>query len=124
MTMQFQTLINALLERCFDLARNIDLHHKSMQSSQEEVIAWRKAGLINLGETVTWKAKHFGINFIMEVKVTKMKFPEYFVDEMISGPFKKLRHQHLFKAIGTQTHMTDVFEFTAPAGILGKSSPG
>ncbi len=101
MTMQFQTLINAPLERCFDLARNIDLHLKSMQSSQEEVIAWRKAGLINLGETVTWKAKHFGINFIMEVKVTKMKFPEYFVDEMISGPFKKLRHQHLFKAIGT-----------------------
>jgi len=38
---------------------------------------------------------------------------------MMSGPFKKLHHQHIFKTIGTSTEMTDIFEFCAPFGLLG-----
>ncbi|MFD2284893.1 cell division protein [Pedobacter petrophilus] len=115
-----KTFITAPIEICFDLSRNIDLHLQSMQSSGEEAIAGRQSGLITYDETVTWKAKHFKMDFTMKVRITKMKYPEFFVDEMVSGPFKKLHHQHLFKISGTETEMTDIFEFVAPAGILGR----
>jgi len=49
-----------------------------------------------------------------------MEYPTLFVDEMVKGPFKKLHHQHQFKIIDSQTEMTDVFEFQAAAGLLGR----
>jgi ligand-binding SRPBCC domain-containing protein len=115
-----KTLLNAPIAVCFDLARSIDLHVQSMERSGEQAIAGKKKGLISLHESVTWRAKHFGIYFTMTSKITAMEQPNFFIDEMTKGPFKKLRHQHLFKTIGTQTEMTDIFEFEAPFGILGK----
>ena len=119
-TIILKTLINAPIERCFDLARSIDLHVQSMQSSGEQAIAGNKDGLIGLHESVTWRAEHFGIPFEMTNKITKMEYPTCFVDEMVKGPFKKLHHQHQFKIIDAQTEMTDVFEFQAPFGLLGR----
>ena len=119
-TIILKTLINAPIERCFDLARSIDLHVQSMQSSGEKAIAGKRAGLIGLHESVTWRAKHFGIPFEMTNRISTMEYPTRFVDEMVKGPFKKLHHQHLFKIIDSQTEMTDVFEFQAPFGLLGR----
>jgi ligand-binding SRPBCC domain-containing protein len=119
-TIILKTRINAPIARCFDLARSIDLHLQSMQSSGEEAIAGKRNGLIGLHESVTWQAQHFGMYFTMTSKITAMEHPNFFIDEMTKGPFKKLHHQHLFKPIGTQTEMTDVFHFEAPLGILGR----
>lgn len=47
-TIILKTSINAPIERCFDLARSIDLHVQSMQSSGEKAIAGKRAGLIDL----------------------------------------------------------------------------
>lgn len=119
-TIILKTSINAPIERCFDLARSIDLHVQSMQSSGEKAIAGKKDGLIGLHESVTWRARHFGILFEMTNKISTMEYPTFFVDEMVKGPFKKLHHQHLFKIIDAQTEMTDVFEFQTPFGLLGR----
>ncbi|MCX2494187.1 SRPBCC family protein [Pedobacter sp. PF22-3] len=119
-TIILKTLINAPIGHCFDLSRNIDLHLQSMKSSNEKAIAGKISGLIGLGESVTWSARHFGIYFEMTNKISAMEYPNFFIDEMIIGPFKKLHHQHLFKIIGSQTEMTDVFEFEAPFGLFGK----
>lgn len=114
------TLIKAPIETCFDLSRSIDLHLESMKQSNEKAIDGTTTGLINLHETVTWKAKHFGVNFKMKIKITEMNSPLSFTDEMTKGPFQLLKHQHKFKSIGLETEMTDIFEFKAPLGILGK----
>ncbi len=58
---EIETEINADIQVCFDLARNIDVHQESMKQSQEIAISGKTMGLIGLGESVTWKAKHFGI---------------------------------------------------------------
>ncbi|MBB6238947.1 ligand-binding SRPBCC domain-containing protein [Pedobacter sp. AK013] len=115
-----KTLINAPIEHCFDLSRNIDLHLQSMKASGENAIAGKKSGLINLHESVTWRARHFGITFEMTNKISSMEYPTSFVDEMIKGPFKKLHHRHQFKIMDSQTEMTDIFEFQAPFGLLGR----
>jgi hypothetical protein len=77
-TIILKTLINAPIAHCFDLARSIDLHVQSMQSSGEEAIAGKRNGLIGLNESVTWRAKHFGIYFTMTSKITAMEHPLFF----------------------------------------------
>ena len=114
------TIIKAPIKRCFDLARSIDLHLHTSARTNEEVIAGRRNGLINKGETVTWKAKHFGITQKLTSVISEMKSPTMFEDCMVKGVFKKIQHQHLFEEKDGKTIMTDIFEFESPLGVLGK----
>jgi ligand-binding SRPBCC domain-containing protein len=52
--------------------------------------------------------------------VTEFKFPVSFVDEMVSGPFKSMKHLHKFKVVEGYTLMTDEFDYHSPLGVLGK----
>lgn len=81
------TIIHAPLERCFNLARSIDLHRLSMNGTEEEAIAGVTTGLISSGEEVTWRARHFGIVLTMTSKITGFEYPRHFRDEMVEGPF-------------------------------------
>jgi len=120
-TLILKTRINAPVEKCFDLSRSIDLHTESMKSHKEKVVGGRLTGLIDLGEQVTWRASHFGLSLKMTNKITAMKKPFYFVDEMLDGPFKMLHHQHHFTAAGAYTEMTDIFAFQSPIGLIGRA---
>lgn len=111
--------INAPIERCFDLARSIDLHKLSTGNTQEEAIAGTTSGLIGLNETVTWRAKHFGVRQKLTSKITEFERPHFFVDEMLEGAFKSIHHKHIFKQEGEATIMTDEFFYESPLGILG-----
>ena len=83
-------------------------------------MAGRTSGLIELDETVTWRARHFGVYQLLTSKITAFDSPHFFVDEMEKGAFKWFRHEHLFRAMDDGTLMTDVFEYESPFGILGK----
>lgn len=115
-----RTEINAPAERCFDLSRSIELHQQSTAQTQEKAIAGRTSGLIGLNESVTWRAKHFGIRQELTSRITAFQYPDFFIDEMTNGIFKSLRHLHAFRWDGQKTIMTDDFQFESPAGILGK----
>lgn len=119
-TIKITTQINAPIQRCFDLSTSIDLHKISASKSKEQAIKGKTQGLIKLNETVTWKAKHFGFWHKMKIKITEYERPKYFVDEMITGTFKFMRHRHEFEQSKNVTIMTDTFEFSSPFGVLGK----
>lgn len=74
------TRIKADIQTCFDLARDIDFHQRSMEASNERAVAGKTSGLIELGESVTWEAKHFGIRQRLTSKITICDAPTYFVD--------------------------------------------
>ena len=114
------TIINAPIEKVFDLSRSIDLHIESTKQTGEKAIAGRKSGLIELGETVTWRAKHFGIWQNLTSKITDYTYPTFFADEMVGGAFKSFRHEHHFSVAENGTLMRDVFMFESPLGALGK----
>lgn len=117
---QLETFIKAPVKLCFDLSRNIDLHTQSMQQSAEKAIAGITSGLIGEGQTVTWEARHFGIRMRMTSRITAMTLFHYFRDEMQEGPFKWLRHEHLFCEKKGGTLMVDDFEFASPLGFAGR----
>jgi ligand-binding SRPBCC domain-containing protein len=117
---QITTHIKANRKLVFDLSRSLDLHKISTQKSNETAIAGKTSGLIELHESVTWRAKHFGVYQTLSSRITEFNSPEFFTDEMVSGAFKSFKHQHIFEKNGEETLMKDIFDFTSPLGFLGR----
>jgi ligand-binding SRPBCC domain-containing protein len=117
------TLIHAPIERCFDLARSVEVHLAGNVHWGEAAVAAGgvTSGLIGKGDRVTWRARHFGIRWELTSEITAMDRPAYFQDRMIRGPFRSMIHDHLFRSLAPDTtEMRDVFCFAAPLGILGR----
>lgn len=119
-TIHLTTFIAAPADRVFDLCRSIELHKKSMVHKQEQAVAGTTMGLINLDETVTWKARHLMKTRILRVHITAMERPTFFIDEMRKGDFKHMKHEHHFKQIENGTLMIDIFSYESPYGGLGR----
>jgi ligand-binding SRPBCC domain-containing protein len=117
---KIHTLINASTERCFDAARDIDLHMQSVAHTGERAVAGRMSGLIGAGETVTWRARHFGIIQHFTSKISAFDPPRYFQDRMLKGAFKSFVHDHHFNHSNGETLMVDTLEFRSPFGFLGR----
>lgn len=115
-----ETIINADIQTVFDLSRNIDFHQESTVKTNEKAIAGKTSGLIELGETVTWRAKHLGFYQTLTTKIIEMESPKMFSDIMVKGAFKSMKHQHIFEKEEGKTLMIDIFEFESPFGIIGK----
>lgn len=117
---ELQTEIKADIEVVFDLSRSIDLHKASTAHTNEKVVSGKSSGLLGINESVTWRAKHFGIYQNLTARVTEFARPHYFVDEMMKGAFQSFRHEHIFSNMKNGTLMTDVFDYKSPLGLLGK----
>ncbi len=119
-TIHLTSFIQAPIERVFDLSRSIDLHKKSMTDSAEEAIAGTTNGLIQLGETVTWKGKHLGKTRFHKSRITVLQTPVHFIDEMVEGDFKSFEHAHHFMKIENGTIMIDLLNYEVPYGVIGR----
>ena len=104
---------------CFDLARDIDFHVRSLAETGERAVAGRTAGLIGLGESVTWEARHLGVRQRLTSAVTAFDRPAHFRDAMTAGAFRTFAHDHRFEATDGGTVMTDDIVFRSPFGPLG-----
>ena len=116
------TIIEAPIERCFDLSRSVEVHLLSNVHSGEQALAVRGAtsGLVGLSEEVTWRAKHFGIWQNLTSKITAMESPCYFQVTMVRGIFRSMQADHLFQSLEAGgTEMKDVFSIGAPLPLLG-----
>ncbi len=118
---QLQTPIAAPPELVFDLARSIDAHLASSPGTGERAVDGKTTGLAELGDTITWQARHLGLRWRLTVAVTEFDRPHRFVDEQTRGPFAEMRHEHLFESKpDDSTLMRDHFHFRAPCGLLGR----
>ena len=117
---RLETRIDAPIDRVFDLARDVGLHERSMADTGERAIAGRLSGPIEQGETVTWRARHFGLWWTMTSRITEVQAPTTFADQQEGGPFAWFRHRHTFHAVAGGTIMTDDWEHVAPFGPIGR----
>lgn len=105
-TIVVETRINAPIELCFDLARDVEMHLKTAAATGERAVAGRTSGLLELGDVVTFEGVHFGIRQRLTAKIVELDRPRRFVDEMVSGAFASMRHVHEFTVEGTSVLMT------------------
>ena len=117
---KLETIIKAPIETDFNNCRNIDLHIKSTQQTNEKAIAGKVSGLIEKGEIVTWQGKHFGLQLQHQSLISELIFPFYFEDIQIKGHFKYFKHQHFFEQVDEHTIMKDVLEYEVPFAFFGK----
>lgn len=119
---ELTTLIDAPIERVFDLARSLDLHMASTARTGERAVDGVTSGLLGAGQEVTWRARHFGVWQTLTSRMTAFEPPDHFRDSMVRGAFARFDHDHFFERTGpggAQTRMRDVFDFTSPLGPLG-----
>jgi ligand-binding SRPBCC domain-containing protein len=107
-------------EVCFEESLSVDAHTASMSRSGERAVGGVTTGVMRLGDTVTWRARHFGLPFTMTSVISAHDAPYRFVDEQVAGPFARWWHEHRFEAVATGTVMSDVVEFASPAGPWGR----
>jgi ligand-binding SRPBCC domain-containing protein len=114
------TDIEAPIERVFDLARDLDLHAASMARMGERAVAGRTTGRVEIGDTVTWRARHFGLWWSLTSRITAARAPVTFEDVQERGPFAWFRHEHRFEVVGGVTRMHDRWEHRSPLGPVGR----
>ena len=119
-TLRLQTRIRAPIEVCFDLARDVDAHCRSVARTRERAVGGVTTGRLGLGDRVTWEGRHFGVRLRLTVAITEFDRPRRFVDERVGGVLPRLRHVHEFAAVDGETVLTDTFEYTPPFGFLGR----
>ena len=119
-----RTRVAAPPSRCFDLARDVDLHQRSTAASQERAVGGVTSGSLKAGDEVTWEAKHFGLRQRLTSRITEFDPPNRFVDEMVRGAFARFRHEHQFLSVPDGTDMVDIFDYTSPLGPLGRLADG
>jgi ligand-binding SRPBCC domain-containing protein len=131
-TVRVETMVGAPPERCFDLARSVEAHVASTGKTGERVAGGRAAGLMEMGEEVTWEGRHFFVRQRFTSRITGFERPGWFRDEMVRGAFRSFEHEHFFEEAGgvraaspsrgdgvTGTRMVDVLVFSAPLGVVG-----
>ena len=117
---ELTTDIDAPIERVFALARDLDLHARSMAHTGERAVAGRTSGLVERGDTVTWRARHFGRWWSLTSRITAVEAPVRIEDVQERGPFAWFRHEHRFEPLGRGTRMRDRWEHRSPLGPLGR----
>jgi ligand-binding SRPBCC domain-containing protein len=60
----------------------------------------------------------------MTARITAYEPPHRFVDEMVRGPFRSFRHEHLFEPAGAGTRMTDLVTFRMALGPVTELPAG
>jgi hypothetical protein len=116
------TIIDAPIERCFDLSRSVEVHLVANIHSGEQALAIGgvTSGLVELDQQVTWRAKHFGVWQNLTSKYTVMQPPTYFQATMVKGIFRSMRADHFFRTLSSgATEMKDLFRVAAPLPVLG-----
>ena len=107
------TVIHAPIERCFDLARSIDLRVRSAPHN-EEVIAGVTSGLIGIDQEVVSRIHYLGRLRDITLRVSRMDSPRFFQEQMVRGPFRSFEHDHVLAERGQGlTAMRDSLRFEA-----------
>jgi hypothetical protein len=121
------TFIGAPIDRVFDLSRSVEVHLLANVHDNEQALAIGgvTAGLVGLGQRVTWRAKHFGFWHNLTNEVTAMEPPAYFQVAMVKGIFRFMQAGHRLRSLPSGvTELKDIFVMAAPLPILGPIAEG
>jgi len=112
------TSIAAPADLCCALVLNVDVQRSLGEGM--DAVAGVTSGSLGLGDTVTWRARHFGIVWHMTSEIVAIERPKCFRDEMQRAPFAYWRHLHEFVQLRDGTVMTDDIVFAPPLGTAGR----
>ncbi len=113
--------VRAPVERCFDLARSVDLHADSSTDIGARAVGGRRAGLSGAGDETAWSARFFGLRFTMTTRIEDFSPPTHFGDTMTRGRLRRFAHVYRFRSLPDGgCALSDELRVAAPGGGLGR----
>lgn len=119
-TIHLTTFIAASSEVVFDLSRHITVYKESMSPYKLEAVAGTRFGLIEKGDTVTWRSHQLFKERIQRVKYVEVQRPDMIIEVQVQGDLSAMRHEHYFKAIDNGMLLIDLLSFEMPYGRMGR----
>ena len=119
-TFEITTPVAAPPEVCFDLARDVAFHARSLAHTGERIVHQPDHALLELGDEVEFEGRHLGVRQRLRARITAFDRPHGFRDEMTRGAFRVFVHDHRFDATPSGTRMRDRVRFDAPFGVVGR----
>ncbi len=74
--------------------------------------------VMKVGEEISYQLRLFGVPFLWTTVISVWDPPYRFVDEQLSGPYRRWVHEHVFEAVSRGTVVRDRVEYEAPGGRL------
>jgi ligand-binding SRPBCC domain-containing protein len=71
-----------------------------------------------VGTEVTLATRIGPLRFDWTSRIVKLVRDETFVDELVAGPFRRWRHEHLFEPTNDGTRLTDLVTYEVKLGVL------
>jgi hypothetical protein len=121
------TFIDGPIDRVFDLSRSVEVHLLANVHGNEQALAVGgvTTGLVDLGQQVSWRAKHFGFWHNLTSETTALEAPTYFQVTMVKGIFRFMQADHRLRSLPSGgTELKDIFAIAAPLPILGPIAEG
>ena len=113
--------VRAPAERCFDLARSVDLHVDSSREIGARAVAGRRSGLSLDGETTVWSARFLGLRFSMATRIHDFARPDHFSDSMDHGLLRRFAHVYRFAPLADGgCRMSDELRVEAHLALGGR----
>lgn len=80
----------------------------------------KSSNSISIGTIIKYKLKLHGLPLTWKSKISDYNENNYFIDEQLSGPYKKWIHRHEFKELYNGTLIKDHVTYKVPFGFFGK----
>ena len=75
---------------------------------------------VRLGTRITYGLRLHGIPMRWESRISEFVDGDSFADEMLSGPYRRWYHRHLFRDVEGGVEIEDVVEYALPFGPIGR----
>ena len=105
----------------FSEAKNLESITPSYLNFKIEAMSTAK---IEAGSLIDYKLKIHGFPAKWKSKISKFEEGKSFIDEQVSGPYKKWVHQHDFTPIKNGTLISDTIVYKVPLGSVGNIFAG
>lgn len=121
MLIRCEVSVRAPVERCFDLARSVDLHVHSSTEIAPRAVGGRRTGLSGEGDTTVWSARFLGVRFPMTTRIEDYSYPQRFDDRMTRGLLRRFAHTYRCESLSDGgCLLSDELIVEAPFGFLGR----
>ncbi|MBM3431648.1 MAG: hypothetical protein FJX92_01415 [Bacteroidetes bacterium] len=119
-TIHLTTFISQSADIVFDLARHVGLQRDALSDYRQQAVAGTRFGLLEQGETITWRARHFFRDRLIRLKIREMIRGDRLILEQVMGPFLSFRQERYVKACENGSILIDLVHYEWKQGRLGQ----
>lgn len=75
---------------------------------------------VRLGTVIDYRLQLHGLPLRWKSRISEYVEGTMFADEMLSGPYRRWYHRHLFRQVPGGVEIADIVEYDLPLGPLGR----